>query len=365
MTGNSRNQRSGAIQVPVNCDIKIVAPNLNRRLSGVTSTIVRLVPVQAITVGIVSLGVGLPDFVPRISLGRLLFLGYTKTRDGKPRIWHARRNIEMLLGLVLKHLLRHPYRLVFTSASQRHHSKYTKFLIRRMDQVIATSSATAKYLEVANTVILHGIPLDDFSPTNDAPALRRSKNIPGDFVIGCFGRIRHQKGTDVFVDAMIKLMASHPHASAIIMGRATGSHTGFLQKLKDKVRAANLSDRILFPGEVPVQEIAQWYKILSLFVAPQRWEGFGLTPLEAMGCGVPVVATTVGAFSEIVLDGKTGALVEPGDVNQTIAAIEPYLNDPDRTITQGENALKHVHENFTIEREARQILEIYEAVRNR
>jgi len=350
--------------MPVNGDIEIIAPNLNRRLSGVTSTIVRLVPIQAKTAGIVSFGVGLPGFIPRISLLRLLMLGYTKTRSGKVRIWHARRNVEMLLGLFLKHILRHRLKLVFTSASQRQHSAYTKFLIRRMDRVIATSSPTASYLEVPSTVILHGIPLDDFSPPKDVEALRKSKDIPGGFVIGCFGRIRKQKGTDVFVDAMIELLPAYRDASAIIMGRATGSHSGFLQQLKDKVEAAGLSQRILFPGEVPVHEIAGWYKTLSLFIAPQRWEGFGLTPLEAMGCGVCVVATKVGAFPEIIVEGKNGALIEPGDVSQMVAATRPYLDNRAMAQKHGKAALAHVHENFTIEREARQILEVYRSLQS-
>lgn len=350
--------------LPPDSEIEIIAPNLNRRLSGVTSTIVRLVPVQARTAGIVSFGVGLPDFIPQISLTRLLKLGSTNLVSGKPRIWHARRNVEMLLGLFLKHILRHSYKLVFTSASQRNHTAYTKFLIRKMDYVIATSSATAKYLEVPNSVILHGIPLEDFSPAKDVIAARLAKNIPGKFVIGCFGRIRKQKGTDVFVDAMIDLLPRHPGASAIVMGRATESHAKFLQELKQKVAANDLADRILFPGEVPVHEIAGWYKLLSLFVAPQRWEGFGLTPLEAMGCGVPVVATKVGAFPEIVNDGINGKLIEPGHIKQMVKAVEIYINNPQLTTKHGKNALAHVHEFFPIEREAEEILKVYEKVQN-
>ena len=62
-----------------------------------------------------------------------------------------------------------------------------------------------------------------------------------------------------------------------------------------------------------MEEMPRWYQALDLLVAPQRWEGFGLTPLEAMACGVPVIATTVGAFDELVVEGKTGRLISPGD----------------------------------------------------
>ncbi len=347
-----------------NSDIEVVAPNLNRRLSGVTSTIIRLVPLQAKSIGIVSFGPGLPDFVPKISFWRLLGLGFSKPASGNKRVWHARRNIEMLLGLFLTRILRHPYKLVFTSASQRRHSAYTRFLIRQMDGVIATSSATAAYLEVANTVILHGIPLQDFEPPENLQKAREEKGIPGKFVIGCFGRIRKQKGTDVFVEAMISLLPKYPDASAIVMGRATQSHQKFLGQLKAKVKKAGLSSRILFPGEVPVHEISQWYKTLSLFVAPQRWEGFGLTPLEAMGCAVPVVATKVGAFPEIIDHGNTGALIDAGNIQQTIAAVEKYLQSSTLTQSHGKNSQIHVHKLFKIERESREIVEFYRSVNN-
>ena len=73
-------------------------------------------------------------------------------------------------------------------------------------------------------------------------------------------------------------------------------YADFARDLEARVAQAGMTERILFSPEVPVWEMPQWYQALDLFVAPQRWEGFGLTPLEAMACGVPVVATTVGAF---------------------------------------------------------------------
>ena len=101
--------------------IEVVAPNLKRRLSGVTATVVRLIPVQARMIGVVATGPGLPSDLPHIPLARAA----TLPRD-RWRVWHARRNTEMALGLVLRHLLRRRYRLLFTSAAQRHHTGFTK-----------------------------------------------------------------------------------------------------------------------------------------------------------------------------------------------------------------------------------------------
>ena len=97
--------------------IEVVAPNLKRRLSGVTATVVRLIPVQARMIGITTTGPGLPPELPHIPLTRAAKL----PRD-RWRVWHARRNTEMALGLILRRVLRRRYRLLFTSAAQRRHT---------------------------------------------------------------------------------------------------------------------------------------------------------------------------------------------------------------------------------------------------
>lgn len=334
--------------------IEVIAPNLKRRLSGVTATIARLVPLQARTIGIVATGPGLPADIPHIPLRRVAML------DRGPRVWHARRNTEMLLGLAFRHLMRKRWKLVFTSASQRRHSRYTRWLIRRMDAVIATSVKTARYLERPATVIRHGIDTKTFRPAPNRAAVRKRLSLPEEgALIGCFGRIRAQKGTDLFVDAMIAALPDLPGTSALVMGRTTGPHEGFLNGLRERVAAANLADRILFRPEVPVTDIAEWYQALDLFIAPQRWEGFGLTPLEAMACGVPVIAADVGAFAELLAPGVTGTITPPGNAAALARATRDILNDPARRDLWAAAARTHVLARFRIEDEAAAINTVY------
>ncbi|HEY0212561.1 MAG TPA: glycosyltransferase family 4 protein [Paenirhodobacter sp.] len=331
--------------------IEVIAPNLKRRLSGVTATIVRLVPVQARMIGIVTTGPGLPGDLPHVPVWRLPFL------RRRLRVWHARRNTEMLLGLVLR-ACGMRLRLLFTSASQRRHTGYTRWLIGRMDAVVATSAKTASYLERPATVIHHGIDTQGFAPAADRAALRARLGLPDGVLVGCYGRIRAQKGTDAFVDAMIALLPARPAVTALVMGRATEGQGAFLEGLKAKVAAAGLQDRILFPPEVTVDRMADWYRVLDLYVAPQRWEGFGLTPIEAMACAVPVVATRVGAFEEIVTP-ETGALVAPGDIAALTAACVPFLDDPARLASAAQAARDRAVAAFRIEDEAAALVAIY------
>jgi mannosyltransferase len=346
--------------------VQVIAPNFKRRLSGVTSTIIQLLPVQRRQgQNIASLGPGLPTTLPFIRFRDLLHL-WSAPAEWRVRVWHARRNIEMLPAVVMRDVLRMKMRIVFTSASQRKHSGWTKWLVSRMDAVIATSARTAAYLEVPNTVVLHGIDTQRFSPPQDKTAAKRACGLTEDAkIVGCFGRVRHQKGTDLFVDAMIRLLPQRPDWIAIIAGRATAKHIAFENDLKARVTKAGLADRILFVGEHT--NINDWYRALDLFVAPQRWEGFGLTPLEAMATGVPVVATEVGAFSELLVtgEGETGQFVARDNLDAMAAATAEMMDDEPRRLAAAARSRQHTCANFSIEGEAAKLGDIYAAVASR
>jgi len=337
-------------------DTDIIAPNFKKRLSGVTSTIVQLIPLQrAQGVRIATLGPGLPDKLP--SLSWLALAGLWQRPAARPfRIWHARRNIEMIAGMIMRDILRMKLRLVFTSAAQRHHRPFTKWLIRHMDRVIATSRRSGSYLDVPYQVIMHGIDLEAFTPPAGEQDAFSAAGLPGRYAVGCFGRIRHQKGTDLFVEAMIKLLPHYPQWTAVIAGRTTAEHMAFEKDLKEKIARAGLSRRIVFLGEVP--DVRLWYKRLTLYVAPSRNEGFGLTPLEAMASQTAVVASDAGAYSELVADG-TGTVVPAGDGQALQDALAVYLAQPEKTMAAGKTALEHVRATFPLIREARAIEAVY------
>ncbi len=341
-------------------DVEIIAPNFKKRLSGVTSTIVQLIPVQrALGEKIAALGPGLPASLPHIRFRDLPKLW--RAPRGRPlRIWHARRNIEMLPAILMRDILRMPLKIVFTSASQRRHTGWTKWLITKMDAVVATSGKTANYLEVPNTVVLHGIDTTRFSPADDKAMAKQLLGLDATKkIVGCFGRVRRQKGTDLFVDSMIRLLPIRPDWIAIVAGRATAQHAEFEKELKARVAYAGLADRILFVGEHI--NINDWYRTLDLFIAPQRWEGFGLTPLEAMATAVPVVATDVGAFPELLVTGgdETGVIVPRDDLDAIVHASSLFMDDESRRQQASARAREHVMHAFSIEGEAQKLSAVY------
>ncbi len=350
-----------AAKIPALAGIDVIAPNFKRRHSGVTSTVIRLVPVQAQHIAIVASGPDLPQEVPNLPPAKLLSL--PRRGPHGARVWHARRNVEMLAGLALKYVGGKKLRLLFTSAAQRRHTGFTRWLIRRMDAVIATSARSASYLERHATVIHHGVNCDDFKPVANRAALRQTLGLPEDgLFVGCFGRIRHQKGNDLFIKVMIEACKAEPRARALMMGRATEEHQSYLAELKQEVEDAGLSDRILFRDEVPIAQLAAHFQALDLYVAPQRWEGFGLTPLEAMACGVPAVATKVGAFEELIVPEKTGFLVEIEDMDAITDHVIELLSDDAKRRRFSQASRNHVLEKFSIEAEAAAIIDVYRSL---
>ncbi len=215
--------------------IAVLCPNLKRRLSGVTATVVRLVPVQNRRFGVWATGFGLPREVPQVPLRR------AATLPGGPRVWHARRNTEMALGLILRHVLRRDLRLLFTSAAQRRHTRFTRWLISRMDAVVATSPQAAGYLDVAAEVITHGVDTAAFRPAEDRAALRASLGLAEGTWAGAFGRLRPQKGTDLLVEAMLRLMPDRPELRCLLVGRADDPR--FLAEVRSRISGAGLADR--------------------------------------------------------------------------------------------------------------------------
>lgn len=342
--------------------VEVIAPNLKKRLSGVTSTIVQLVPVQARRYRLAVIGPGLPSSLPHLRVTQLPAL--LRRPVSRPfRIWHARRNVEMIAGLLLRKMFRAPLRLVFTSAAQRDHKPFTKWLIRNMDAVIATSARSGSFLDVPHAVVMHGVDTRSFHPARDSNDTPEAAGLPGRRLVGCFGRIRHQKGTDLFVDAMLALLPRFPEWTAVVTGRVTAENQSFADSLKQRIGQAGLSGRIRFLGEVP--DVAVWYRRIELYVAPSRNEGFGLTPLEAMASRIAVVASDAGAYAELVEDGRTGAVVPAGDGAALTDAIARYMADPALAHAHALNGLSAVLARFPLEREADGIADVYEEVWSR
>jgi len=334
--------------------LQLIVPNLHRRYSGVTATNRMVAPKLAGLYRAAWLGPHAPEGIARLGFADLMALW----RSPAPLIWHARRNNEMIAGVLLR-ALGWPLKLVFTSAAQRHHSWLTRWLIRRMDAIIATSELSASFLKREATVVMHGVDTDIYAPPSDRAAAFAEARLPGRYAIGCFGRVRAQKGTDVFVAAMCRLLPRYPDFTAVIVGAVVPEQQGFAAGLKQQIEAAGLQARIVITGELAIEEVQRWYRRLTIYAFTSRNEGFGLTLIEAMSSGAALVAARAGAAQFVVEDRVSGVLTPPGDVDALVAALEPLMRDPASAEAMGRRARQRVLEKFSLDAEAHAIAAVY------
>ena len=345
------------IETNLSRDLQLIVPNLHRRYSGVTATNRMVAPRLAKRFRAAWFGSDAPDGIAQMGVADLLKLWRRRT----PLIWHARRNNEMIVGVCLR-ALGWPLKLVFTSAAQRHHTWITRWLIARMDAIIATSDLSASYLKRTATVIPHGVDTEIYAPPSDRAAAFAESGLPGRYAIGCFGRVRAQKGSDVFVAAMCRLLPRYPDFTAVMVGAITADQTGFAGGLKQQIEAAGLQSRIVITGELEIEEVQRWYRRLTIYAFTSRNEGFGLTLIEAMSVGAALLASRAGAAELVVEDGSTGVLTPPGDVDALVAALEPLMRDPAAAAAMGERGRQRVLEQFSLDAEANRIADVYRAL---
>lgn len=341
--------------------ISVIVPNLHRRYSGVTSMVRAFLRHGDSHTEMELVGHSVGSAASERSLASLVF-GFADVRKKAVRVWHARRNNELAIGIALKKLLRLPLKIVFTSANGRKKSATTRWLLNQADAIIATSPEAASATGRSCHLIPHGVDTSIYHPAIDREHTWASRGIGGKFGIGVFGRVRPQKGTDLFVEAMIRLLPRHPQFNAVVVGLAQRQHLAYRDELIARVSRAGLSDRICFVGEVPADEVPAWLASVSICVAPQRREGFGLVPLEAAASGTAVVAAKSGAAASVVKNGETGFLVPPGDLDALTDAIDRLMSDEGLRHAMGRSAREHALDALGVEHEVEANLRVFRSV---
>jgi mannosyltransferase len=331
---------------------EVVVTNFHRRFTGVSATADAVVSRQLSQYRLCLVGCPLPSAPVPVAYRQALGLCRYRPRQRPFAIWHVRRNLEMAAAIFARDVLRLPIRIVFTSAAQRLHSNVPRRLIARMDAVVATTAKAASFVPRVAAIIPHGVDTERFTPVTDQEEACRQSELPLTHGIGIVGRIREEKGTDLFVDALLRVLPHRKDFSAMIIGRAMPGEAAFERSLHDRIQIAGLSDRFIFMGEQPPSRMPALMRSLSLLVAPARYEGYGMTPLEAMASGVPVVAANTGVYDQIIEEGRTGHVIPVGDLNALSDAILKVTGDLTSLRRMGAEARRTAVSKLSLQQEA-------------
>ena len=216
------------------------------------------------------------------------------------------------------------------------------------------------------SVVSPGVDLYKFTAGDGRKAAREAIGLPQDAHILAFvGRIQPHKGPEVLIRAVAEMLNHSPHLRpkliTIIMGGASGSGLGEVERLKDLVSWLNISDVVRFENPVPRAALPQWYRAADLVCVPSYSESFGLVALEAQACGTPVVATAVGGLRTAVADGISGVLVDGHDARAWSSVLARLLQEPQRRVLLSMGAIEHAS-HFGWDATARGTLDIYDRI---
>ncbi|MFC5866615.1 glycosyltransferase family 4 protein [Aquincola agrisoli] len=210
-----------------------------------------------------------------------------------------------------------------------------------------------------------GVDLSTFGPRDRLQARRRLGLREDEFVVLQLGRMVPRKGVDNVVRAVGLLERALKPRLLVVGGESVvpdERRTPEIARLRAVARGCGVEDRVSFVGRREAAELPEYYAAADVFVTTPAYEPFGITPLEAMACGTPVVGSAVGGIQYSVVDGVTGYLVPPKDPPALAAMLRRLQANPALRLALGRAGMARVRSMFTWDRVARELEAVYRSV---
>lgn len=178
------------------------------------------------------------------------------------------------------------------------------------------------------------------------------------------GRLEGRKGVDVLFEVIPSLCQKHPKARFLFVGEDRVQRDGktYGEKFRAQYGSARFRDRVLFLGKLPDDDLEKYLAQCDIFVSPSRYESFGLVFLEAMMFSKPAIGCRSGGMKEIVEDGVTGLLAEPGDATTLREALDALLSDAAKRESFGKAARERYLQIYTREKLIENALNFYRRI---
>ena len=254
-------------------------------------------------------------------------------------------------------------RLVLTRHALFPLRRINRYLLRNTRRVIAVSQAVAESLRSNGviesskiTVVHNGIDIERFVPST-------TRDVDHPVLVGTVGHLAPIKGHDVFLRAAALISARRNNVNFLIIGEDKSSQMNHRKSLESLVTELGLNGSVAMQGWR--DDIPSVLSSLTLFVSAARSEPFGLSIVEAMAAGLPIVATASEGASEIIEDGVSGKLVPVDNAESLAEAINDLLDDPLERSRLGRNALLAAQQRFSLTRMASDTEQVYREVLSR
>ncbi len=302
------------------------------------------------------------DVVQTHLLRSLDFLALSLRRENGPQVFWTFHNA--LFDLRADHLSRHKWLLGPKRAA--HHLLY-RLGSRRVDGIVAVSEDVKKsILETIRgippakvSVILNCVELSRYGGRAARSVLRRGLGFgETEHLMALVATFKRQKGHRVLIEAAAALAPQFPHLRLLLVGDGE-----LRDELQARVRELNLEGCIRFLGLR--RDVPEILSACDSFILPSLWEGLPMALVEAMACGLPVIATDVSGTRQVMVPGETGMLIAPGDAQEIVQAVSELLADPFRGKVMGLAARQRVETLFSARKQAREYVALFERANQR
>jgi len=236
-----------------------------------------------------------------------------------------------------------------------------KAVLRDADRIVVVSKKTMDYVrrlgagKSKTSVIYNGVDVDYFHPANKEES-RKKLGLPKNRkIILSVRRLVYKNGLDTLIESIPLVARNHPDTLFVVAGKGPSR-----KLIEDRIKELGIEDNIKLPGFVPDKLLPVYYNAADYFVLPSAsGEGLPLVLLEAMACGLPVLATTVGGTPEIIKHMKNGVLVPPRNPEAIAETMSKLLSKEGLDPAIGEEARRNVKDRFTWKKNLRQLQSIY------
>jgi len=234
------------------------------------------------------------------------------------------------------------------------HPRYIADL-QRADALISDGYAAKELPKMVDRPVddvLKGVDVETFTP--DGPSVRREQGLDGARVVICVTRLVPIKNLPMMLDAIARVRQRHPDSVLVLVGEGPQQAA-----LEARVSELGLRDAVRFAGYVPQHATAAWYRAADAFALSSDFDNSPNVVLEAMACGLPVVATDVGGLREYVKPPANGLLTPKGDADAFAAALIDLLNDRARASAIGRQNRQDAVTRFSWAASAARMRDVY------